>query len=143
MPLHEIHRVTKTARSPAIRKPPVTVSNLVVGRAADLEGDGEAGAEDDIAGAEDAVCGVEDEDDGESPSAAARVGSGIKSAETPEELKHVVDVGVPTPSTKFTAMHCSWEGKMRKVSYIARKSGRRIEQLVRDVLEDENQLHTW
>lgn len=88
-------------------RPPVTVSNLLVGRAADLEGDGEAGAEDDPAGAEDAVCGVEDEGDDEAPSAAARVGSGIKSAETPEELKQLVDVGVPTPSTKFTAMHCS------------------------------------
>ncbi len=96
------------------RRPLVTAPSLIVGRADDLEADGEGddvvedGTEDDE---EDVACGAEDpeedEEDTGSPSACKRVSSSWNEAETPEELLHVFEFGVPTPETKFTAIHCS------------------------------------
>jgi hypothetical protein len=83
--------------NPAARRRSVTVSILVDGGAADLVGDDNAG--------EDVWDGA-GEVDVWPLSAAARVGSGANWAETPDEFEHV-EVGVPTPETKFTAMHCS------------------------------------
>jgi hypothetical protein len=112
-------------RSPA-KSPFFTNPKLIVLIASDLEGDVEAGAEDvgEDVPFEDAV-----------PSAGGSSLSDANWAETPEELVQV-DGGVPFPVTKFTAMHCSSERRVRKASHTVHGSGRPTEQPVQNTLKE-------
>jgi len=97
----------RTASSPATRSPPVTVPNRVAETAADLVADAEG--EDDVAdvagGLEDVAEDDDPDEDAAKPSACESTLSAWYEAETPDELLHVAEFGVPTPETKFTAMH--------------------------------------
>jgi hypothetical protein len=104
---------------------------LIVRIASDLEGDVEAGAED--VGVEDVPFAVEEEV--AAPSAAESVLSDANWAETPEELVQV-DGGVPIPATKFTAIHCRLERRVRTSSHTVHESGRPSEQHIQNTLKE-------
>ena len=105
---------TKPATSPTRISPPLKASIFLVGSAADFEGVGEGCAVEDVPDAtvDDAEDDVEAADEvTDWPSAESRTGSAMKVADTPEELLQVDEEGVPTPATKFTAMHCTKRGR--------------------------------
>lgn len=114
----------KTTISPTRSRPSHKAPNLAVGTAADLEEDGEAEAcpedvvEDVACDKEDVPCVV-----GGWPSAVVRTGSAANWADTPDELVQA-EFGDPTPATKFTCMHCSSQGRVRKASHIEHNPGR-------------------
>lgn len=109
IPFPYYQRAARAASSPVRRRPPITVPNSLLGVAADLEVDEEAGP---VVVGDPVACAP-----GDCPSAVARTGSAENWADTPEELVQLVALGVPTPVTKFTCMHCVGNG-VRKRHYI-------------------------